>query len=67
MNTETTHQQIQRGRPRGQVQPSIRAANVVPPAQYNRMAAPVLNEPLAAPARAGALDHQNIESRGFRC
>lgn len=63
-----THQPPQeRGRPRGKVQPKARAVNAVPPAQYNCMAAPVWTQPLAAPARDGALDHQLIASRGYRC
>lgn len=56
-----------KGRPRGPVQPARRAADLVPPAQYNRMGAPVWR-PASAPAgRPGADDHKRFESRGFRC
>lgn len=68
MKYSAEHQPLAgRGRPRGKVQPKARVANAVPPAQYNRMAAPVWTQPLAPPARDGALDHQHITSRGYRC
>ena len=64
MNSNT-HERPTRGRPRDTVQPP--AANVVKPQQYDHMRAPVWTQTLSAPVRDGALDHQNIESRGFRC
>ena len=67
MNQTTTQQMPGRGRPRDDAQRTNRTANSVPPAQYNCMAAPVWTEQLATPVRDGALDHQRIASRGFRC
>jgi len=58
---------IRKGRPVGSKPPQPRPANVVPPPQYDRMRAPVWTANPAAPARAGALNHTRIESRGFRC
>ena len=46
---------------------SQRSPDVAPPPQYDRLRAPVWTPPPAAPARAGALNHKDIESRGFRC
>lgn len=56
-----------RGRPRGPAKPKLRDANTVPAPQYDRMRAPVWTQTPAAPVRSGALDHQRIGSRGFRC
>ena len=59
--------EIRKGRPAGPKPTPPRPANAVPPAQYDRMRAPVWTANPAAPSRAGALNHQRIESRGFRC
>ncbi len=59
--------EIRRGRPPGRKPAPPRPANAVPPAQYDRMRAPVWTANPAAPTRAGALNHTRIESRGFRC
>lgn len=59
--------EIRKGRPPGRTPTPPRPANAVPPAQYDRMRAPVWTANPAAPARAGALNHTRIESRGFRC
>lgn len=59
--------EIRRGRPQGRKPTPPRPANAVPPAQYDRMRAPVWTANPAAPTRAGALNHTRIESRGFRC
>ena len=67
MNQKTTHTLPARGRPRGKVQPTARIANAVPPAQYDRMRAPVWTQTLTTPVRDGALDHQQVASRGYRC
>ncbi|QIL81768.1 hypothetical protein G7047_18995 [Diaphorobacter sp. HDW4A] len=68
MKFSSTHQPLEgRGRPRGKVLPQTRVANPTPAAQYNRMAAPVWSQALAAPARDGALDHKNFASHGYRC
>ena len=56
-----------RGRPRDDAPSGPRPTNAAQPDQYNYMAAPVWNQPLAAPARDGALDHQPFASHGFRC
>ena len=58
---------IRKGRPVGSKPTQPRPANVVPPAQYDRMRAPIWTATPAAPARPGALDHARIESRGYRC
>ena len=60
--------EVRKGRPlKAHAVPQPRPADVVPPPQYDRMRAPVWIATLAAPSRAGALNHQRIESRGFRC
>lgn len=67
MTSTTSVRPDGRGRPKGQVQPAPRPANAVPPPQYDCMRAPIWTGSLATPVRDGALDHQQIESRGFRC
>ncbi len=56
-----------RGRPRDDARREPRPANAVKAPQYNLMAAPAWTQPLAAPARDGALDHQQFTSHGYRC
>lgn len=41
-----------------------RPANVVPPARYDRMSAPLLKSTTEPPRRAGADDHYRYLSRG---
>ena len=45
--------------------PKPRPANVVPPARYDRMSAPLLQPTPEPPRRAGADDHYRYASRGF--
>lgn len=67
----TAEQRITAGRPKGsRNKPKAQATKpfgMTPPAQYDRMRAPVWTRSPAPPVRDGALDHQRIESRGFRC
>ena len=56
-----------RGRPRGPAKAEPSATNPTPPAQYDRMRAPVWTHNPAPAARAGADAHKSIGSRGFRC
>lgn len=49
------------------VEPALRAANAVPPAQYDRMRGPTWTQSQAPAVRAGAEDFKRIPSRGFSC
>ena len=49
----------------GTYAPQPRPANVVPPARYDRMSAPLLQSTPEPPRRAGADDHYRYASRGF--
>ena len=48
----------------GTYAPKPRPANVVPPARYDRMSAPLLQSTTEPPRRAGADDHYRYLSRG---
>lgn len=57
-----------KGRPRNRgFVATTKPEGAVPAPQYDRMRAPVWTTPPAAPARAGALNHKSVGSRGFRC
>lgn len=53
------------GRPSHKAILAQRPDNLVQPAQYDRMRAPIWTQSLSAPARAGADDHKRHASRGF--
>ncbi|WP_146749187.1 hypothetical protein [Paracidovorax anthurii] len=56
------------GRPRGsRNRPKPVQNNLVEPAQYDRMRAPIWTTNPAPATRAGADDHKHIASRGWRC
>ena len=59
--------EIRRGRPPGRPVVNARPLGAVPPAQYDRMRAPVWTGSPSAPVRDGVLNHKSIASRGFRC
>lgn len=59
--------EARKGRTPGRKPAPPRPADLVPPPQYDRMRAPVWIANPSAPARAGALNHNRIKSRGFRC
>jgi hypothetical protein len=44
-----------------------RDTRIAPAPRYDRMRAPVLTSPPAAPLRAGADDHKRIASFGVHC
>ncbi len=55
------------GSPHGPAKQQAHATNLTPPAQYDRMRAPVWTHNPAPAARAGADGHKSIGSRGVRC
>ncbi|MBF9263591.1 hypothetical protein [Paracidovorax cattleyae] len=67
--TTSAAQRATTGRPKGsRNKPKApKPAGLTPPAQYDRMRAPIWTHSPSAPVRDGAEDHKCIASRGYRC